>query len=96
MRRILAVLVATAAVFVAAPAVAQAHHGDWWTQYNITHQHCWGCGYASSQVYGDHSRVFKWVYYTYTHSCEKYIFIGHSYEVWRVDGPYCFQRFYNA
>lgn len=87
MKKYLVALAAAAALlFTAAPA--QAHYPDWWTSYNRTAQHCpWNCWYWTSNIYGEHSRVFHWKWYATNNPnvvCNRYMYIGHSYEIWSI------------
>ena len=86
MRRLLATLAATFALLGAGNvATADAHLGDWWTQYVRTYDHCagsfGGCAYWTSGPYSEHSRVF----YYYNDSLYIWYYIGHNYHIWGIE-----------
>jgi len=80
---------------------ASAHLGDWWTQYNVTHDkavqmcfarwsNCSHTSYQASYAYGDHSRVFYWyIYNTSGSGCNAEIKIGHEYGIFGATYWYC-------
>lgn len=98
----LAMLAVLVGLGAASATPALAHYGDWATQQAVTQRsaqaqcdreldpspyyECGWVSYASSNVYGEHSREFRWywhytyngVYYRCTADSYK---VGHSYDV---------------
>ncbi len=103
LKSILAVALVACGIGAAAPSMASAHQGDWWTQYNVTLDraryhcqqiNCTNIYYITSGVYSEHSRSFKWTLRR-SSGCTRdyYYYIGDNYHVWywfyANVGPYC-------